>query len=317
MAQAERPGIIVFGSLNMDLVVRVARAPRGGETLQGRDFMTNPGGKGANQAVACARQGARVAMVGCVGRDGFGDALRAALAADGVDVTQVRAVEASTGVAVVMVDDEGENRITLVPGANALLKADPEVLGRADAGQTLLLQCEVPMSEVVQAAKILRARQATVVLNPAPVCKLPDEIWSLVDIIVMNEIEAAELAGLPVVDPASAATAASAIRRRGPATAIVTLGSQGVVVSDDTGCRHFPALAVRVVDTTAAGDTFIGAMCAARAAGHSTDAAVIRGIQAATLCVTRAGAQASIPRHDELEGMSYAASVVTLHPPAP
>jgi ribokinase len=318
MTQADRPGIIVFGSLNMDLVVRVARAPRGGETLQGHGFMTNPGGKGANQAVACARQGARVAMVGCVGGDGFGDALRSALAADGVDVTDVRAVEASTGVAVVMVDDDGENRITLVPGANELLKADPEVLGRADTGHYLLLQCEVPMSEVVQAAKIMRAKQATVVLNPAPVCKLPDEIWSLVDIIVMNEIEAAELASLPVIDPASAATAASSIRRRGPSTAIVTLGSQGVVVADDTGCRHFPALAVRTVDTTAAGDTFIGAMIVARAAGHSTDAAVIRGIQAATLCVTRAGAQASIPRYDELEhGMSYTAPVVTLHPPAP
>ena len=195
-----------------------------------------------------------------------------------------------------MVDDEGENRITLVPGANELLKADHEVLGRAVAGQFLLLQCEVPMSEVVLAAKIMRAKEAIVVLNPAPVCKLPDEIWSLVDIIVMNEIEATELAGLPVVDAASAAMAASSIRRRGPPTAIVTLGSQGVVVADDGGCRHFAALAVRTVDTTAAGDTFIGAMCAARAAGHSTDSAVMRGIQAATLCVTRAGAQASIPR---------------------
>ena len=318
MTEADPPAIVVFGSLNMDLVVRVARAPRGGETLLGRGFMTNPGGKGANQAVACARQGARVAMVGCVGGDGFGEALRSALAADGVDVAQVRTAEASTGVAVVMVDDEGENRITLVPGANELLKADPEVLGGAGAGHYLLLQCEVPMSEVVQAAKILRAKKATVVLNPAPVCTLPDEIWSLVDIMVMNEIEAAELAGRPVVDPDSAALAASSIRRRGPSTAIVTLGSQGVVVSDPAGCRHFPALAVRVVDTTAAGDTFIGAMCAARAAGHSIDSAVILGIRAATLCVTRAGAQASIPRSRELEhGMSYTAPVVTLHPPAP
>jgi ribokinase len=298
MAQAERPGIIVFGSLNMDLVVRVARAPRGGETLQGRDFMTNPGGKGANQAVACARQGARVAMVGCVGRDGFGDALRAALAADGVDVTQVRAVEASTGVAVVMVDDEGENRITLVPGANALLKADREAL----AGRFLLLQCEVPMPEVVLAAKIMRAQGATVVMNPAPVCQLPDELWSLVDIIVMNEIEASELASVTVTDPASAANAASSIRKRGPSTSIVTLGSRGVVIADDAGCRHFPAIEALVVDTTAAGDTFIGAMCAARAAGLSMDAAVMRGIQAATICVTRVGAQASIPYLHELAG---------------
>jgi ribokinase len=290
------PEIVVFGSMNMDLLVRVARAPRGGETLQGLSFLANPGGKGANQAVACARQGARVAMVGCVGEDDFGKTLRQALADDAIATANVRAVAGSTGVAVVMVDDEGENRITIIPGANDLLKADPAVL----AGQYLLLQCEVPMAEVVLAAGIMRAQGATVVLNPAPVCKLPPEIWSLVDILVMNEIEAAELAARPVADPASAAAAAYSLRRRGPATAIVTLGKQGVVVADEAGCRHFPALAVQVVDTTAAGDTFIGAMCAARVAGEPTDAAVMRGIQAATLCVTRAGAQASIPRRHEL-----------------
>lgn len=303
------PGIVVFGSMNMDLLVRVERAPRGGETLQGRSFLTNPGGKGANQAVACARQGAGVAMVGCVGNDDFGTTLRNALAGDGIDVAQVRRVRESTGVAVVMVDDQGENRITIVPGANDLLKAQPEALV---AGQYLLLQCEVPMPEVVAAARIMRAQGATVVMNPAPVCRLPDELWPLIDVIVMNEIEAAELAGMPVADPAGAAKAASSLRRRGPSTAIVTLGSQGVVVADAEGCRHFAAIAVRTVDTTAAGDTFIGAMCAARAAGQSIDAAVMRGIQAATLCVTRAGAQASIPRQHELKDVPPVASPVAL-----
>lgn len=307
----DSPQIVVFGSLNMDLMVRVPRAPRGGETLRGLGFLANPGGKGANQAVACARQGARVAMVGCVGQDGFGEALRNALAADGIGITHVRAVAQSTGVAVVMVDEEGENRITLVPGANESLKADDAAFGRAVVGQYLLLQCEVPMPEVVVAARAMRAKQATVVLNPAPVCQLPAELWSLVDIIVANEIEAAELSGLPVGDAPSAAMAASSIRRRGPSTVIVTLGAQGVVVADGAGCRHFAALAVRTVDTTAAGDTFIGAMCAARAAGQSTDAAVMRGIQAATLCVTRAGAQASIPRFHELE------HVPPVDPPSP
>lgn len=292
------PQVVVFGSMNMDLMVRVARAPRGGETLQGLKFFTNPGGKGANQAVACARQGARVAMVGCVGEDDFGKTLRNALAADGIDVAHVRTAGESTGVAVVMVDDAGENRITIIPGANDLVKADPQAL----AGQYLLLQCEVPMAEVVLAARIMRGKGATVVMNPAPVCPLPDELWSLVDILVMNEIEAAELSGLPVADPDGAAAAATPLRRRGPSTAIVTLGSQGVLVADDAGCRHFPAAEVKVVDTTAAGDTFIGAMCAARVAGQSTDAAVLRGIQAATICVTRAGAQASIPYLHELAG---------------
>ena len=288
--------IVLFGSLNMDLMVRVEKAPRAGETLRGLGFLLNPGGKGANQAVACARQGASVAMVGCVGKDSFGDALRNALASDGIDVSNVRAVDASTGVAVVMVDATGENRITVVPGANEFVNADPETL----TGQFLLLQCEVPMREVVQAARFMRAKGATVVLNPAPVCQLPDELWSLVDIMVMNEIEASELAGVFVNDSASAAIAATAICKRGPSTAIVTLGSQGVLLAVGDRCRHFPARQVSVVDTTAAGDTFIGALCAARAAGMSMDSAVIRGIDAASICVTRPGAQASIPYLKEL-----------------
>lgn len=300
MNRPDTPGITVFGSLNMDLMVRVARAPRGGETLRGLGFLTNPGGKGANQAVACARQGARVAMVGCVGADAFGQALRDALASDGVDTRQVSSVAPATGVAVVMVDDGGENRITLVPGANELLKADAQAL-IGTGGQFLLLQCEVPLPEVVRAATIMHARQAVVVLNPAPVCAMPDAIWSVVDIVVMNEIEAAELTGLPVEDPEGAGRAAVSILGRGPSTAIVTLGSRGVVLADDRGCRHFAALAVRAVDTTAAGDTFIGALCAARAAGHPMDSAVMRGIQAASLCVTREGAQSSIPWLHELE----------------
>lgn len=304
-------GITVFGSLNMDLMVRVPRAPRGGETLRGLGFMTNPGGKGANQAVACARQGARVAMVGCVGADGFGQALRDALAADGVDVGQVHTVAQSTGVAVVMVDEDGENRITLVPGANELLKADAEALGRTP-GQYLLLQCEVPLPEVVKAARHARARKAVVVLNPAPVCALPPDLWPVVDIVVMNEIEAAQLTGLPVADPFSAGRAAVAALRRGPGTAIVTLGAQGVVLADEQGCRHFAALAVRAVDTTAAGDTFIGALCAARAAGQSMDASVMRGIQAAALCVTRQGSQASIPWLHELQQLPPVPPPITL-----
>ena len=283
--------VIVFGSLNMDLMVRVEKNPRSGETLRGLGFLTNPGGKGANQAVACARQGATVSMVGCVGNDSFGETLRTALAADGIDVSNVRAAEVSTGVAIVTVDAQGENSITIIPGANEFVKAKPEEL----AGQFLLLQCEVPMGEVVEAARLMRTRGATVVLNPAPVCQLPDELWSLVNIIVMNEIEASELSGVCVNDPESAAVAASAILKRGPTTAMVTLGSQGVLLADGDYRRHFPARQVTVVDTTAAGDTFIGAMCAARAAGKSMSEAVIRGIDAATICVTRPGAQASIP----------------------
>jgi ribokinase len=283
--------IVVFGSLNMDLMVRVERNPRSGETLRGLGFLTNPGGKGANQAVACARQGAIVSMVGCVGNDSFGDTLLNALATDGVDVSNVRAVQCSTGVAIVTVDAQGQNSITIIPGANEFVEAIPETL----EGQFLLLQCEVPMDEVTKAAKLMHAKGATVVLNPAPVCQLPDELWSLVDIIVINEIEASELSGVCVNDPESAAFAAAVLLKRGPTTVMVTLGSQGVLLADGDGLRHFPSKQVEVVDTTAAGDTFIGAMCAARAAGKSMSEAVIRGIEAATICVTRPGAQASIP----------------------
>ena len=298
------PEIVVLGSLNMDLVVRVPRVPGAGETLQARGFMTNPGGKGANQAIACARQGARVAMVGRVGHDEFGATLRTALETDGIDVGNVRAAGDTSGIAVIMVDDGGQNRIALVPGANALLTAaDADCALELGPGQLLLLQCEVPMPAIVQAAAIVHQQGGTVVLNAAPICALPEALLPLVDMLVMNEVEAAELAGEAVDDVRSAGGAAALLRARGPSVAIVTLGADGVVVADEQGCRHFAAIPAQAIDTTAAGDTFIGALCAARVAGESIDRAIARGIQAAALCVTRPGAQMSIPRREELAGM--------------
>ncbi len=307
------PEIVVFGSLNMDLVVRVPRVPDAGETLTARGFMTNPGGKGANQAVACARQGARVCMVGRVGNDDFGVALRAALAADGVDVRHVLAAGESSGIALIMVDDAAQNRIALIAGANATLEpSDAEAVAELAAAPLLLLQCEVPMSAVVRAAEIVDTNGGTVVLNPAPVYPLPDALWPLVDILVVNETEATAVAAIAVNDLASARAAALALRARGPATVIVTLGSDGVVVADARGCRHFAALRVQAVDTTAAGDTFIGALCAAYVAGESIDDAVAQAIRAAALCVTRPGAQMSIPTRDELAAMPTVAAPTLL-----
>lgn len=298
------PEIVVFGSLNMDLVVRVPHAPGAGETLQARGFLTNPGGKGANQAVACARQGARVCMVGRVGHDNFGAALRATLAADGIDVRHVGTAGETSGIAVIVVDDDAQNRIALVAGANALLGPDDaDTVRELTTARLLLLQCEVPMAAIVRAATITHEGGGTVVLNPAPVCRLPEALWRLVDVLVVNEIEAATLADMLVNDVGSAGKAARALRKRGPAISIVTLGSEGVVVADLQGCRHFAALPVQAIDTTAAGDTFIGALCAAHVAGESIDAAIARGIQAAALCVTRCGAQLSIPRREELAGL--------------
>lgn len=298
------PEVVVFGSLNMDLVVRVPRAPEAGETLQAHGFMTNPGGKGANQAVACARQGARVCMVGRVGRDAFGAALRAALAADGIDVSHIGMAGQTSGIAVIMVDDAAQNRIAIIPGANALLSPqDADGVPELTTTRLLLLQCEVPMAASVRAAAIAHGSGGKVVLNPAPVCPLPDALWPLVDVLVVNENEAATLAGRTVNNVGGAREAALALRRRGPAITIVTLGRDGVVVADGQGCRHFVALSVQAVDTTAAGDTFIGALCAAYVAGEPIDPAVARGIRAAALCVTRPGAQASIPRREELAGL--------------
>lgn len=294
--------IAVFGSLNMDFVVRVPRAPGAGETLRAHGMTTHPGGKGANQAVACARMGARVAMVGCVGADDIGARLRSVLAADAVDTAHVRVAGPASGVAVIFVDDRAENRIAIVPGANGEVGA-----GDAAAARELLrsaaitvLQLEVPMDAVVAAAAIAHDAGRRVLLNPAPASALPDALWPCIDTLVLNESEAAALSGAAVDDTSSAMRVATALRGRGPATVVLTLGAGGVVLADAGAPRHFPALRVEAVDTTAAGDTFIGAYAAATVRGMDQEAAVRFAIRAAGLCVTRHGAQDSIPYEREL-----------------
>jgi ribokinase len=295
--------IVVVGSLNTDLVLFMDRAPRAGETLHGHDFATLPGGKGANQAVACARMGAQVAMVGRVGTDANGKMLVDGLAADGIDVSQVAALTGThTGVAMIWVEGDGQNRIVLAPGANGALDSNGiESAGRSiDDAMMLIVQLEVPMP-VVQAA-IERAKRSgvRVLMNPAPAQRLPDSLWAQIDILVVNESEAAMLSDVPVDDPASGATAGTALRARGPDRVLVTLGAQGVVVVDGQGVRYAPARVVQAVDTTAAGDTFIGAVATALCEGRTLDDAVALGQAAGAVCVTRAGAQTSIPYRREL-----------------
>lgn len=297
------PKIVVLGSLNMDLVMRVTHAPEAGETLMARSFMTNPGGKGANQAVACARQGARVSMVGCVGADAFGAELRAALVVDGIDIEKVTiaAAPVATGVAMIMVDDHAQNRIAVAAGANDLLDIR-HVADAADliaASELLLLQFEVPMPAVIAAATHARKHRRQVVLNPAPAKPVPDALWPQVTILVLNETEAADLTALVVADRDSAIRAATALQCRVPIV-ILTMGADGVVVCDTEGCRHFAAVKVMAVDTTAAGDTFVGALCAALLRGNSLDAGIEVGIAAAAQCVMRVGAQSAIPYLNEL-----------------
>jgi ribokinase len=301
-----RQGVIVFGSLNMDLVARVPRMPAPGETLIGQSFLVNPGGKGANQAVASARQGATVHMVGRVGEDAFADQLRDALASQQVDHDDVRtAAGHSTGVAVIMVDDSAQNCITVLPGANdAVTVEDADALGeRVRRASMLLLQLEVPMLSVVRAAAVAHAAGCTVLLNPAPAQPLPPELWRTVDILVVNESEAAMLTRMRSVTPANAHEAAALLRRQGPSHVLVTLGADGVVYGTQAGTQHFAARPARAVDTTAAGDTFIGALSAMLVEGRSMDDAIRHAIGAATICVTRSGAQASIPTRAEVDAL--------------
>jgi ribokinase len=292
------PHITVVGSLNMDLVVRAPRIPRTGETIIGGDFRQVPGGKGANQAVAAARLGARVSMVGRVGRDGFGQTLLENLAADGIDQTFViQDPEAATGVALIVVEDAGQNSIVVASGANARLSPDDveaaEVaLARADV---LLLQLESPLETVSRAAEMAHAHGVAVVLNPAPARPLPASLLSLVDVLVPNESETALLSDRPVADRAQAEAAAAALLELGVGTVILTLGERGALLAGTDGVRQVPAFEVAPVDTTAAGDAFVGGFAVALAEGRAMAEAARWGNAAGALATTKPGAQPSLP----------------------
>lgn len=297
--------VVVVGSINMDLVVRTARLPEAGETVSGTSFATIPGGKGANQAVAAARLGARTAMIGCVGDDAFGVELRRVLAADGIDCRAVRAAAGvPTGVALIEVDDAGRNHIVVVPGGNGrLVPADVQAHEELLAGaRAVVLQLEVPLATVAWTAARARALGKLVVLNPAPAQPLPAELLASTDYLVPNELEAAALAGVRVDSPASAAEAAQRLRAQGVRNVIITLGAAGVLSATADGVQHHPARPVKAVDSTAAGDTFIGGLCASLVAGRPLDRAIAFAQAAAAISVTRPGAQTSIPRRDEVEG---------------
>ncbi|MEV4191958.1 ribokinase [Streptomyces toxytricini] len=283
--------ITVLGSANMDLVAYVPKAPRLGETVTGREFRTVPGGKGANQAVAAARLGARVAMIGAVGADAFGVRLRSALTAAGVDTCGLRTVEGASGTAHITVDDEGGNSIIVIPGANGLVtgleSGDEE---RIAASGTLLLQLEVPLSAVAAAARAARAHGVRTVLTPAPVQPLPPDLPDAVDLLVPNEHEAAALTGL--TDPRQAA---AALLERFPEV-VVTLGAAGALhAARGQEPYTVPAPRVRAVDTTAAGDTFAGALAVALGEGRPMREAMAWAAAAAALSVQRPGAQDAMP----------------------
>ncbi|WP_433766690.1 ribokinase [Pseudomonas putida] len=296
--------VVVIGSLNMDLVTRASRLPRGGETLIGQSFATVSGGKGANQAVAAARLGAQVSMVGCVGSDAYGAQLRAALMAEQIDCQAVSTVDGSSGVALIVVDDNSQNAIVIVAGANgeltpALIGCFDSVLQTADV---IICQLEVPDATVGHALKRGRELGKTVILNPAPASgPLPAHWYANIDYLIPNESEASALSGLPVDSRETAETAATRLIELGAGKVIITLGAQGAVLADGKRFEHFPAPIVKAVDTTAAGDTFVGGFAAALASGKSEAEAIRFGQVAAAMSVTRAGAQPSIPTLSEVQ----------------
>ena len=296
--------VVVIGSLNMDLVTRAPRLPRGGETLIGESFATVSGCKGANQAVAAAWLGAQVSMVGCVGSDAYGEELRGALLAEQIDCQAVSTVDDSSGVALIVVDDNSQNAIVIVAGANGALT--PKVIDRFDAvlqaADVIICQLEVPDATVGHALKRGRELGKTVILNPAPASRpLPADWYASIDYLIPNESEASALSGLPVDSLASAETAATRLIAMGAGKVIITLAAQGSLFANGKGFEHFPAPKVKAVDTTAAGDTFVGGFAAALAAGKSEADAIRFGQVAAALSVTRAGAQPSIPTLSDVQ----------------
>jgi len=298
------PHITVVGSLNMDLVARTPRIPEPGETIIGNDFHTVPGGKGANQAVAAARLGIQVSMVGRVGGDAFAGPLLDNLAAAGVDHTFVtQDSEAATGVALIVVDDAGQNSIVVASGANArLTPADVDKAKTAIASaDALLLQLESPLETVTRAAEVARAHGVTVILNPAPARSLPAGLLSLVDVLIPNESETALLTGLPVGDQSQTEAAATALLDLGVGTVILTLGERGAMLAQAGKMELCPAFAVVPVDTTAAGDAFVGGFAVALAEGRALAEAVRWGNATGALATTKLGAQSSLPTRQELE----------------
>lgn len=300
------PRITVIGSLNIDLVVQSPRMPAPGETITGYGFHTVPGGKGANQAVAAAKLGAQVTIVGRVGDDSFGQMQRQGMEALGIGTDfLITDAEAPTGTALIIVDTQGQNSIVVVSGANGrLTPADVEAacpaIRDADA---VLLQLENPIATVQHAAEVACELDVPVVLNPAPAPRerLPARLLRSVHYLIPNELEATALTGIQVTDQSSAERAAACLRTQGIETVILTLGAQGALAISLQGTIQAPAFSVKAVDTTAAGDAFVAAFSVALCEGQTLAEALRFANAAGALAVTRLGAQPSLPSREEVE----------------
>ena len=297
------PGIIVIGSSNTDMVIKTQKLPAPGETILGGTFLMNPGGKGANQAVAAARLGGKVTFITKRGNDLFGNQAVGLLMREGIDTQYIiKDPDLPSGVALITVDSAGENIIVVAPGSNGnLLQEDipSSILGSGNF-DILLLQLEIPISTVEYAAVTAMKNNTKVILNPAPACQLPDNLLKHTWLITPNETEAEIISGVKITDIQSAERAAVIIRKRGVKNVIITLGETGAYVKSEEYTGLIPGIKVIPVDTTAAGDVFNGAIAVAISEGRGLQEAVIFANKVASISVTRMGAQASVPYRNEL-----------------
>lgn len=287
----------------MDLVVTVPRHPQPGESILGGNYAIYPGGKGANQAVAAARAGGHVRMVGLVGDDDFGVQLRANLEASNIDISQVSVVPRPSGVALITVDAQGENTIVASLGANSLLLPDRIPLDVLVTAKIVLMQLEMPLETVQFVTETAATAGIPVLLNAAPIEPLPDRLLRGINYLIVNESEATVLSEVSIRTKDDALIAAQRLRQRGIQTAIATLGNQGVIWSGPTGEGYLPAHKVDVVDTTAAGDAFCGGFAACLAEGMPLEAALKFANAAGAIAVTRQGAQPSLGNRTEIENL--------------
>lgn len=297
--------ITVVGSLNMDLVINAKKIPRPGETVMGKSFKQIPGGKGGNQADAAAKLGALVCMIGCVGDDAMGALLKSSLKADGVNVDSVLVkAEAATGVAAIIVEDSGDNAITVAPGANYALTVEDIEGQRAviEKSAILLLQLETTMETVKASLKIAKSAGTITILNPAPAAELDAEILSYIDILTPNETELEFLTGQKTETLAHIESAGKFLLKQGVKELVVTLGKNGCMHITKDGAKHYMAYKVKAVDTTAAGDSFTAALAVSLSAGQTMEDAIKFAGKVGAMTVTKEGAQTSLPLQKEVEG---------------
>ncbi len=299
-----KDGVLVVGSANMDLVVQCSRFPLPGETIFGNHFQMFPGGKGANQAVSCSRLGIKTYFIGKMGKDELGKRLSETMTNDHVDLTNLFTDEKEhTGTALITVDSTGQNQIIVISGSNMKLtpsdvRKKKEVFARA---RVVLTQLEIPLDTVIETARLAKENDSIFILNPAPACEIPDEIYPLVDYLTPNETELQMLSNMMVTDEASAGKAAKILLERGVQNIIITLGEKGALMVNSHHSELFTAKKVNVVDTTAAGDAFNGALGYSLASGKKLSEAIYFANRVASISVTRMGAQSSMPVITELQ----------------